>query len=156
MDQFKCVITTSLTENVWTCSGPLNELAVLPVIDKSKPLSINMKKVTLVNSYGIRIWCKWIQENKDFKDLILEECPYIFVNNFNIINGFITNLITINSFYVPFFSEDSQERKDVLFHLGADYQFNGFLRIPDVKDSKGEYMEMDVNPIKYFSFLKRR
>ncbi len=156
MDQFKCVITSNLTENIWTFSGPLNEHIVIPPIDKSKPLSINMKKITLINSYGIRIWCKWIQENKEFKDLTLEECPFVFVNNFSKISGFITNLITVKSFYVPFFSEESQERKDVLFHLGEDYQINGFLRIPDIKDSKGEYMELDVNPIKYFSFLKRR
>lgn len=156
MKKFKCDVEETPTEIIWKLSGEFDEHASLGQIDKSKALVINFKRVSLVNSYGIRIWSKWMNEHKDFSNLFFDECPFVFVKNFGVISGFISNNAVVRSFFVPFINENTEERKDVLFHLGDDYEINGFLRIPDVKDSNGEYMELDVNPTKYFSFLKRK
>lgn len=155
VDPFKCELVVTPALVTWIFSGVMNEHMVIPKYAGEKPLLINLNKVKMVNSYGIKIWSKWVIDHKNSQNITLEECPFVFVNNFSMIKGFISNNMTVKSFYVPFFSESSQERRDVLFQIGTDYQINGFLRLPDVKDSKDEYMELDVNPTRYFSFLKK-
>lgn len=153
---FKCEISVDKSVVTWKFSGVMNEHMVIPSIDKTSPLIINLRGVKMVNSYGLKIWTKWINANSDLLSITLEECPYVFVNNFSMINGLVTSNTIIKSFFVPFFNDQSQERRDILFQQGTDYEVGGFLRLPDVKDSQGEYMELDVNPTRYFSFLKRK
>jgi hypothetical protein len=63
--------------------------------------------------------------------------------------------MAVASFYVPYYSEETDERKDVLFMLGKEYTLDGNLKMPSIKDSKGNEMEIDVNQKTYFSFIKK-
>ena len=72
------------------------------------------------------------------------------------INGFIPPRAKIASFYVPFYSPDTDEVKTVLLVRGDHYFINDGkveLKFPDVKDSQGVIMDPDVNFSKFFKFL---
>ena len=155
MDAFKCITNETENETFWKFSGVMNENFQMPTLFGKKRLTINLKDIQMINSYGIKVWCKWVMQSKLLPKITLEECPFVFIKNISAIKGFISGNMTIVSFFVPFFNEDSQERKDILFKVESDYTLDGFIKIPKVTDSKGAEMELDVNKTTYFAFLKK-
>lgn len=71
------------------------------------------------------------------------------------VQGFLPTNGKVASFYVPFYSDESGEDKSVLFTQGKEYTDSGLGALPEVKDSAGKPMEMDVVEAKYFKFLKK-
>ena len=138
-------------------SGNLNEHAVLSVpkhCDQLSIISINLRDVSYINSVGTRSWCVWIKKIPSTTQIIFEECPMLFVKAFSYVSGFLPNHAIVNSFYVPYVSEDSEESKIVLYRRGEHYDESGQLKVVSVLDSSGKAMELDVLN-KYFAFLKR-
>ncbi len=137
-------------------SGYLNELAVLPPMKKDQNLSIDLDAVVGINSIGTRKWCQWISDcTALFDKITLENCPVIFVKTFNQIADSLTEKCTVNSVKIPFYSEAIDERKMITLFLGKDYSFDGLFRVPDVKDSTGAAMEIDIITDNFFNFLKK-
>ena len=62
----------------------------------------------------------------------------------------------VESFYVPYFSEDSGNEKMVLLEEGKDFN-GGEVTAPDefTDEETGDEMEMDVIESKYFKFLNK-
>ena len=136
-------------------SGYLNELAVLPPMKKDQNLAIDLDAVVGINSIGTRKWCQWIAECSSLFDKItLDNCPVIFVKTFNQIADSLSEKCTVNSVKIPFYSEAIDERKMITLYLGKDYSFDGLFRVPDVKDSTGNSMEIDIITDNFFNFLK--
>jgi hypothetical protein len=71
------------------------------------------------------------------------------------VQGFLPASGRVNSFYVPFYNDDSGAEKSVLFRNGQEFTDTGLGTIPEVKDEEGNAMEMDVVEAKYFKFLKK-
>lgn len=136
-------------------TGYVNEFAKLPeILNPAATMRIGLKGVTGLNSVGTRNWCDWLRTIKPPTVIILEECPMIFVKAFNQVQGALTPTTQVASFYVPYYSDDTGERKDVLFVSGQHFMTGG-VKPPEVKDSAGKPMEMDVIAESYFAFLKR-
>lgn len=136
-----------------TMTGDFDESAKLPYFQENKNIRINFGAVSSMNSYGVKLWCQWGEAHKDIPAILLVECPYVIAKHFKVVNGFLKPNMTVLSFYVPFYSDATGESKNVLFVREREYFKDGTLKIPEVKDSKGQPMQPDVMPQVYFGFL---
>lgn len=110
--------------------------------------------VTAINSVGIREWIKWMKTFPSSIKLKVRHCPKIIVDQINMVAGFLPAGTTIESFYVPYYSDASGNEKMVLFENGKEFGAGDVNPPAEVKDETGEVMEMDIIEAKYFKFLK--
>lgn len=132
--------------------GAIDETADFGDIKTNQKLTINLENVTFMNSVGTRSWCLWIQRFREPTEVTLVRCPAIVVKSFSIVRGILTDHCTVQSFYVPYYSQATGERKDFLAIRGTHF-LGPQVSIPPVHDSKGAVMELDVAD-SYFAFLK--
>lgn len=135
-------------------TGAINEHAQFGEVRTAPKININLTGVTALNSVGTRAWCLWIQRFREPAEVSLEGCPPIMVKSFVSVKGFLTDRCVVRSFVIPFYSDVSGEGRDFLAIRGNHYDAKGRLNLPEVKDSQGNLMEMDVVPDQYLSFLK--
>jgi hypothetical protein len=126
----------------------------LSEIDKSKCINVIFNERSVFSSEGIVDWLTWtakIAPNLK-SSLVMHQCPVGLVRQFRTISNLLPSFARVESFYVPFFSEATQEFSQILLkhglHFGED-----FLKLPMPKDSVGNDMELDINSNTYFSFL---
>ncbi|MCB0421514.1 MAG: hypothetical protein KDD61_10995 [Bdellovibrionales bacterium] len=137
-------------------SGQIDEDASFDTanISAAKRVKINLENVSAINSCGIREWIKWIKTASGAEEIVYQNCPKVIVDQINMVAGFLPENGRVESFYVPYYSEETDEEKMVLFKSGVEFS-EGEVNPPgDVKDSSGEEMEMDIIEAKYFKFLK--
>lgn len=151
---FEAKTKISDLENILTLSGGLDEDSEIPVFKEKKNLRVNLRQISYTSSHGINTWCKWLSAHDQCPVIYLEECPYIFIRNASVLKGLLTPNVQILSFYVPYYNDSSEESKSVLFIRGRDFKDDGTLIFPQVFDSLGNEMDMDVVKEKYFHFLK--
>lgn len=132
-------------------TGRLDENANLPEIESSPTIRIDLQNLESINSIGVRKWSVWSERFKPPTKVILSNCPTVFMKSASLLRGFLTPCMVVNSFYLPYYSEESGEEKEVL--LVADSFDVG--RLPPVKDSKGREMEPNVTLESYLAFLKK-
>jgi hypothetical protein len=132
--------------------GAIDEDTFFPT-NFNSAIRLDMEKLTGMNSVGIRKFVMWTDKLKNFP-MILEKCQPICVRNFNFVLHFYRPNMTIESFYVPYYSDATGERKKVLFRRGIEYSPGRELKLPVVKDTKGLIMELDEDEKSYFNFLK--
>ena len=135
--------------------GALNESAQLGEVRMAKTVKIRLEGVTALNSVGTRTWCAWISRFREPVDVILEGCPPIMVKSFSVVKGFLTERCRVDSFVIPFYAEASGEARDFLAVRGVHFDAAGKLNLPQVKDSRGQAMEMDVVAETYLAFLAK-
>ncbi len=141
--------------NDYILSGSIDETfgqatGELPTFGK---YAINFKGLKSINSTGIREWIKLMQKLKTVQ-LSFSECPKVFIDQVNMIQGFAPANTKILSFYVPYFNELNECEKSVLLVYGKHYADGKILELPKVLDEKGGEMEIDVVEAKYFKFIK--
>lgn len=135
-------------------SGPIDEDLNFNQIElNSAAVVIDLAGVTSINSCGIREWCKWINQAATSNEIQLIHCPRIIVDQINMVEGFVPANGSIESFFVPYFNEDSGEEKNILFKKGEHFLKGKLMPPATVLDSQGHAMEMDVIEAKYFKFL---
>lgn len=115
--------------------------------------TINFQGLKSINSTGIREWIKLMQKLKSVQ-LSFVECPKVFIDQVNMIQGFAPANTKILSFYVPFFNESNESEKSILLTHGTNYTDGKIVALPKVVDDNGVEMEIDVVEAKYFKFLK--
>lgn len=135
-------------------TGAINEYAQFGDVRAADKININLSGVTALNSVGTRAWCLWIQRFRAPTEVDLEGCPAIMVKSFVSVKGFLTDRCVVRSFVIPFFSDVTGESRDFVAIRGSHYDAKGRLNLPELKDSLGNVMEMDVVPEQYLSFLK--
>lgn len=133
--------------------GAIDETAQFTEVQLSEKVVINLEGVNFINSAGTRSWCLWLQRFRGPVQITMVRCPVIMVKSFSSVKSFLTERCTIESFYVPFYSENTGERKDFLAVKGTHFTGRD-LNLPEMKDSAGEVMELDVIPEMYLSFIK--
>ena len=118
---------------------------------------LDMDKVASINSCGIREWIKWIRTAPDGSSITYRNCPKVIVDQINMVAGFLPDNGKVESFYVPYYCEESGSEKMILFRKGVEFKDGGEVIPPEgVKcDESGEEMEMDVIEAKYFKFLQK-
>ena len=140
---------------VLSLSGQIDESfpQELMGLSESDFIQINLEGVKMINSLGIREWIKFITQLKASR-IELVKCPKIFIDQVNMVQGFITPSCKVVSFYVPYFNEDESVEKSVLFSEGVDFG-QDYLNIkPQIEAEDGMILEIDVIEQKYFKFLK--
>lgn len=140
-------------------SGPINEDAdFTPVRFPTKvPIEIDMTEVTMINSMGLRAFAAWASSLEN-KQIEFSHVPKFFADQLNMIPNLIPKWTKINSFYVPYFNAEKELEKRVLYRAGLEFEkINGevVLKHPEVKDDEGNEYEIDVIPLKFFSFLQK-
>lgn len=129
-------------------------LTKLQVANDIKEIEIQFDKEVTFNSIGIREWITWVtplSRNKDLR-IKLFGCPVSMVQQMNLLSGFLPAQAEVVSFYIPFYSDDTDESKWVLVSRGKEI-IDKELKVEFPKDSNGKEMEMDVNPKNYFKFI---
>jgi hypothetical protein len=116
-------------------------------------ITVSFEEVTRIQSCGIR---EWIQLINPYVKLPITyvKCPKIIVDQINMIDGFLPKNGRVESFYVPYYNEESGSERQVLFTYGTEFDKDGIYPPKEVKDADGNLMEMDVLDFKYFKFLK--
>lgn len=131
-----------------TLNGSLNEDSDPPVINFSpyEEIHFDLRGIRAINSYGIRTWLKWISSIPANSKVTLANCPKIFIDQANMITGFIPKGGMVESFDVPYFCESCDEVTTRL------YAFDEVLeeKWPCLKCQEGA--ELDVSPKFYLKF----
>jgi hypothetical protein len=155
MGKFECKMDKNGTSYSVILSGVIDEDADFAPhsLAGASEVVVNCDGIKSINSCGIREWINWISTAKGA--VVYDRCPKIIVDQVNMVQGFLPLSGKVSSFYVPYYSEESNEEKVVLFREGQEFTAEGDLQPPSVTDSKGSEMEMDVIEAKYFKFLKK-
>ncbi len=156
-------------QNLVLLSGPINEKADIlnvrvPSLPNETSLCIDTGGVSHITSSGTRDFARWSRGLKE-KKITFTRCPKVFIDQLNMMPGFIPLHSAVLSFYVPFRTEEGLvggleeefDEKHVLYTSPANFRFeNGKVvlhHFEDIVDKNGKPMEMDVVPGKYFRFL---
>jgi hypothetical protein len=150
---FKVHQQTSAEENYIEIDGYIDENAKFPYIATAPKLRISLNGVKGLNSSGTRTWIKWVTESLPNVPISFENCPFIFVKTFGNVVGSIPPGARVDSFFVPFICEDTEEMRNVLYIRDVHFNDTGVISHPKIVDSKGNEMQADVNS-GYFKFLK--
>lgn len=141
--------------------GPISEKTALYDYDirAAQQIIVNMDKVTFINSIGVKNWILWTGKVPAQCSLELTHCPFVIVNQINMVLGFLPGKARVQSFYAPYIS-DSGTEMNVLFHRGKDYEYaqNGAppkINIPEsfINPKNQEAMEPDFILDKVTKFL---
>jgi hypothetical protein len=152
-NQFQLKRTQDAGVTHLTLSGPIDESAKLPSLAEGEEAVVDLAGVSRLNSTGTRSWCMWMQAIPASAKIVFTNCPVIMVKNFVDIRGFLKPNCRVDSFAVPYYSVDTDERLDFILKRGEHFDSGGSLKLPSPKDSRGNEMELDVTSNKYFQFL---
>ena len=144
------IITVILT-------GHIDEDAQFGGVDLNGATSItlDLNGISAINSCGIREWIKWIRTAPEGVKITYKNCPKVIIDQVNMVAGFLPDNGKVESFYVPYYSEDTGNEKMILFKEGAEFKGEEVFPPESIKDDEsGDDMEMDVIEAKYFKFLK--
>nr|BFD68170.1 hypothetical protein HAGR004_31920 [Bdellovibrio sp. HAGR004] len=144
--------------------GPISEKTSLFDINLQtyKEIKLNLSKVTFINSIGVKNWILWTLRVPKNAKLYLEECPFVIVNQVNIVHGFVPQGAAITSFLAPYLCDSCSHEQIVklsqnVHYIYASDQSQASIKLPeDLKCAKcGGTMEPDFIVEKTFSFLKK-
>lgn len=122
-------------------------------IPKAGHLDFNLQSLKSINSTGIREWIKLMQ-TVSRAQVSFNYCPKIFIDQVNMVSGFIPANGKVLSFYVPYYNEDLDSECLVLYKFGENYTASSVTVQDEYKDEKGTAFELDVVKVKYFKFLQ--
>ena len=125
-------------------------------LSEFQKINLNLENIKGINSCGIREWIKWMSTSKINQQIIFKKCPKIIVDQINMVEGFLPLHAKVQSFYVPYYAEESGEEKSILFEEGNHFSGTQLKPPAQVLDSTGQSMEMDVLENKYFKFLQKK
>lgn len=98
-------------------SGNLTEHAEAEFKKASKALLakkaiIDLSKLNTINSYGIAMWCQFLQDVTVSCEISLIHCPRVFIDAANMVRG-VTEAVKVSSFSVPYFCSKCNHAVDV-------------------------------------------
>lgn len=157
MSKFQCKIDRQGTKLSLQLAGVIDEDADFSTLglNGAQEVHIDMDGVKSINSCGIREWIKWIGGGAAAK-VTYAKCPKVIVDQMNMVDGFLPNFAKVESFYVPYYNEESGTEKNILFRYGVEFKEGRVQPPTEVKDEGGNPMEMDVIENKYFKFVKAK
>ncbi|MFV8257764.1 hypothetical protein ACNQKP_08155 [Bdellovibrio bacteriovorus] len=144
--------------------GPISEKTSLFElnIQNYKEIKLNMAKVTFINSIGVKNWIMWTCRVPTDARLSLEECPFVIVNQVNIVHGFLPKNARVTSFNAPFLCEDCSHEhviklsENVHYKYASDHEASALNLPSGSKCSKcSAELEPDFIVEKTFGFLKK-
>lgn len=142
--------------------GPISEKTAIYEYELKgiTDLIVNMEKVTFINSIGVKNWITWSMKIPGTCKIRLEMCPFVIINQVNIVQGFLPRQGLIESFLAPFTCETCGTEKTALLKRGEHFGYASagipkFLNLPeDILCSKCQMiMEPDFLIERAFAFL---
>lgn len=85
--------------------------------------------------------------------ITLTHCPKVFIDQVNMVKGFLPGNCVIESFYVPYYSEQTSQEKKILFQKNVNFPEKKINYNPKTVGNDGVIYEIDIIPGKYFKFL---
>lgn len=122
-------------------------------IPKTGEIEISLQSLKSINSTGIREWIKLMQSIPGAK-ISFTYCPKIFIDQVNMVSGFIPANSKVLSFYVPYYNEDLDRECLVLYKAGENFTDKSVQVQESYTDDKGNSFELDVVKSKYFKFIQ--
>jgi len=113
----------------------------------------DFEKIDGINSCGIRDWINFLEKFPASCQITYQQCPQIIIEQINMVEGFIRQGVTVESFFAPYYIPSLDQEKAVL------------LRSQDIKNGKApviidpdtnEELEFDGIEEQYFYFLKHK
>ena len=136
--------------------GTIDEEAQFPEIDTGTNAVIDLTDVQAINSIGIRSWIMWFKNHQATHFQFLN-CPKALVMQMNMVEGFLPDGAEVLSMMVPFYCEDCDEEKEILFEVGKNVIIQGDqvqLSYDKTNICGGDCEpELDVSEAKFFRFL---
>lgn len=120
-------------------------------------LHLHLEKLRGINSLGVRAFVIWSSKLKNPK-ILIHDAPKSFVDQINMVDGFLPPQARMRSFFVPYYSEATGEESQALFAIGINfylYEDQWKFSFPEIHDSRGNLMSLDVQPERYFRFLNK-
>jgi hypothetical protein len=153
-DRIELNIETQGNRTRIALSGRLNEDADLsPLVERIRKgglITIDLGKVTRINSSGMRGWMEVVKAAQD-GEVELEACPVAFVQQANLVANFVGSM-RIKSLYAPF----ACHRCDAFVEkLLAIEQIHATIEPPACESCRTK-MEPDFWPESYLAFLEPR
>ncbi|WP_413560380.1 hypothetical protein [Bdellovibrio sp. HCB209] len=141
--------------------GPISEKTALYDynIKNATELILNLEKVTFINSIGVKNWINWTLKIPSQATITLIKCPFVIVNQVNIVHGFLPNRARVQSFFAPFICESCSTEKIELLEQNKHYTYADFanpatVTLPELTCPKcSEIMAPDFMEKKVFSML---
>ena len=142
---------------VLTYSGPINEEAEVHLTQIVSQLGtkvrINFKKVSMVNSCGVRGWVNFMRELEQNREIIYEECTSEIVMQINMIPSFKGGA-NVESVYGSYSCDECGHNEEVFFEKGKNLPASEDDDIDAVKCSQcGAEMEMEELEDEFFAFV---
>lgn len=156
MSKYNVLISQQQSKKVVQIEGTIDEDFIFSKypLTEVEEIEFHLGKLKNLNSCGIREWLKWFSTIKNINTKFYK-CPKVFVDQMNLVKGFLPENCVVESFYVPFFNEEAGVEMLVLFSNGKEYS-NGDVHFPiEIKSEDGSPMQLDVVASNYFKFLKR-
>lgn len=144
---------------VFELSGAINETFApfAATLSKQLPrlsyLHFNLNGITLINSSGTREWTRMIG-NAQHIEVTISHCPKVFIDQVNTVDGFLTFNCRIDSFYIPYYNEDSNKEMNLLFVRGKDFNNNEINVKQSITENNIVY-DLDVIENTFFRFMKK-
>lgn len=124
-----------------------------------KRISMDMEKVTYINSVGVKAWIQWVSKISNDCPLTFRHLPLVMINQASTVVGFMPLHANIESFFAPFVCPECNTESTILLSRGKDYEYANAsaprkIDIPEIACSKcSAAMEADFTPNKTFTFL---
>ena len=139
-------------------SGPIDEDSIFPQV--SAPVGgdvvVDLDKVTIINSCGVREWVRWIAPLAATAPVVLRSCPKSIIDQANTVEGFLPKGVKVESFYVSYYCDKCGASMAIPFQTD-NVASNRKKAIPVeivCTHCKKAGAEIDVVPQKYFLFLE--
>lgn len=151
-DQVHCALEGAI--------GETTPLFILPMAD-IKELTVDMTNTTYINSIGVKHWILWSQKIPATTNVKLVNCPFVIVSQANMVVGFITKQMKIESFRMPYACEECGKEEIMTAVRGTDYEYatettpkkiNIPAELPCTKCKEGK-LEPDFFKDKAFKFM---
>lgn len=134
-------------------SGQVNENFKFDNLELSgaPTVHIDLDGINLMNSSGVKRWFKFIEAIPAESDIIYQKVPPIIVTQMNIVEGFLSNNATVESFYAPYFDESKDQEVKKLLKPSEIVN----KKAPIIKNEDGDELEFDALEETYFKFLDK-
>ena len=104
--------------------GESTPLFIYPIQDATE-MVIDMTQVSYINSIGAKHWTYWVMKLPKNLSVKILNCPFVIVSQANVVVGFMSPKMTIESFRMPYVCENCSFEDSLTAMRGRDYEYSG-------------------------------
>ena len=157
----KSRIESTNSSTIVSIEGHVDEKSSMPNLNAntSGDILLDLSKVQSISSLGIQKWLDWVTAFPRKANIYLLNCPPCIILQVNMVDNFLPENAKVRSLLVPFFCTECDKEFSEKYVVGTDISFDGISvninkKVTQACDSGECAIEQDINPEKYFKFLK--